>query len=121
VSLSGPSRSELTRMLARFGYGWSVQTGKLVITRDDNKVEGRAILVDKDNWLIGTPEWSSAVNSKKPPEAKFEAQLYPEIDPAKWIRLSSRSVTATLRAIKVKHVGETEGDPWTTSVDAVSV
>lgn len=119
-SISGASRDELTSLLAPFGYRWSVQSGRLIILRDEELADGQAILVSNENWLIGSPEWGTAQKPKQPPELKFESQLYPEIEPGKKIRLESKSVTATLKAIKVKHTAETDGDPWTTNVEAVS-
>jgi hypothetical protein len=46
LSVKGPSRDVLTRLLAPYAYHWSVQNGRLVILRDEEIIANQAALVN---------------------------------------------------------------------------
>ncbi len=136
VSLHGPTRDILTRLLAPYGYHWSVQNSKLQIIRDDQILANEAILVNASNGLIGSPERAppekvpatgfipvsanletNARNSGS--EVTFNCLLYPEIVPGGTVRLESTDITGTFKVIQVSHIGDTRGLEWQTEVKCV--
>lgn len=52
----GRARDELTRLLAPYGYDWSIQDGRLQIIRDEDAL-GAPRLISEATGMIGTPEF----------------------------------------------------------------
>ena len=125
-TIVGPARDELTRLLAPYGYTWSIQDGRLVVLREDQVRPGEAWPVDISNGLKGSPEVSpperltrkSGKASKKDKGSQLTVRttLYPEISPGGTIRLRSERISGDFRVEAVRHSGDTEGDEWTTEI-----
>jgi hypothetical protein len=113
----GFARDALTRLLAPFGYHWSIQNGQLEVLRDEEVSSTLAILVDKDHGMIGTPKFGAPPRSGKPPHVTVKMQLNPEVFPGCLIKLASQAKTGFFRAEKVRHRGDTHGPEWLTEVE----
>lgn len=113
----GPVRDELTRLLAPYGYHWSVQNGKLQVLRDDEVSSVNPRPIDQDHGMIGSPEFGSPPKSGKPPHMRVKMLLYPELTPGDLVQLTSISKNGKFRIEKVRHSGDTHGDDWTTEIE----
>jgi hypothetical protein len=117
-SLQGPARDELTKLLAPFGYHWSIQDGKLQVLKDQNGNATEAIAVNQTTGMIGSPVYGTPDKSGKPPTLTVKMLLYPEVVPGGQILVSSRQINGVFRVSKATHTGDTHGDDWTTEVEA---
>lgn len=116
----GPSRDELTRLLSPFGYHYSIQNGVLRILRDDQTHSNSALILGKEQGMIGTPEFGSPPRSGKPPHMTVKFLLYPELTPGDRVELRSKVKNGLFRLESVKHTGDTHGSgdtSWTTEVE----
>lgn len=129
-TLDGPARDELTRLLAPYGYGWSIQSGRLTILRDEDVTAGQSILVSQDTGMIEQPDYSvpdppnrrSATSTKprkkKRPKVTVRTLLYPQVTPGGTIDLRSQSISGVFKVARVGHDGDTHGENWTTEIEA---
>lgn len=116
--LAGAARDELTSLLAPYGYGWSIQDGRLQIVKDGDTSRDAERLISQATGLIGSPEWGAPDKSgKKPPTLTCTTLLYPEITPGGRIRLESDSESGIFRVERVVHTGDTHGDTWTSEIE----
>lgn len=128
ISLHGPTRDVLTRLLAPYAYHWSVQDGRLLIIRDEDLAPGEEFIVDADSGLIGSPKWrapdkprkKTSKKAKPRPEFEFDMILEPEMRPARRVRLRSEFFDVSLKALEVEHTGDSHGSDFTTKVKARS-
>src|SRR5262249_41134255 len=81
ISMHGPTRDVLTKLLAPYGFGWSIQNGRLQILADDQISQATAILIDEEAGMIGSPEHSVPSKPGDPSDMSFDVLLYPEILP----------------------------------------
>jgi len=116
----GPSRDELTKLLAPFGYHYSIQNGVFQVLRDDQVSSTTAIPLSEHEGMIGTPEFGSPPRSGKPPHITVRMLLYPELNPGCLVQLTSRVKSGLFRLERVRHTGDTHGtgeNSWTTEVE----
>lgn len=125
IVAAGPSSLELTRLLAPFGYHWSVQNGRLVVLRDEEHMGGEALLIDEGHGMIGTPQFGSPSRRGAPAHVNIKTLLYPEVEPGALVRVRSRSLgggQGDFKVDKVKHTGDTHGaTTWVTEAQVVPV
>lgn len=120
VSVHGPTRDTLSKILAPYGFNWSVQNGRLQILKQGALNKRRAWIIDEDAGMIGSPDSTMPHKPGKVAEVKIECLLFPEIVPGDAIQLTSRSfVKATFRVQDVHHRGDTHGNEWLTSLRCV--
>lgn len=118
VQLYGSSADELTRLLAPFGYGWSIQNGRLSVLKDDEVNTNRALVISQDTGLLGSPEFGAPEKDGKPPTLTIRTLLYPQLTPGGMLSVQSKSVNGIFRAERVTHTGDSHGDDWVTEVEA---
>lgn len=118
AALVGPSRDELTRYLAPFGYDWSFQNGVLRVLQDNEVVNnGQFLLIGEEQGMIGTPEFGSPPHSGKPPHVTVKMLLYPELVPGDFVQLKSKAKSGNFKIIKVTHQGDTHGKDFETEIE----
>lgn len=121
VSVHGPTRDTLTKLLARYGFNWSVQNGRLQILKQGQTNRRRAWVVSEDVGMIGSPDATLPHKPGKPSELVVKVLLFPEIIPGDSIQLTSKNFRGAIyRVNDVHHVGDTHGNEWTTSLKCVS-
>jgi hypothetical protein len=124
-TLSGPTRDQLSRLLAPYGYHWSIQDTKLVVLRDEEVSEDVSTVISQDTGLIETPQLSAPnrPGTKKgdAPVLKAKLLLYPGMVPGQRIQLSAKAVNGTFKLTKVSHVGDTHGPDWFTEIEGKAV
>jgi hypothetical protein len=118
ISIHGPTRDTLTKLLAPFGYGWSIQNGKLQILRDEDLRPSELIVINQGAGLIGIPERTFPDKAGGKSEVKFDVLLYPEIIPGSKVKLESELIRMSLKVTDVSHSGDTHGGEMKTSVSA---
>lgn len=118
ITVSGPSRHEMTRVLDRAGMSWSFQDGNLQVLGEDEARDGEALLIAEETGLLevkyGTPQ------KGKPAPLTVRTLLYPEISPGRLIVVRSRDINGTFKVERVQHNGDSRGADWTTSIEAVT-
>ena len=119
VSLSGPARDEMTKLLAPYGYHWSIQDGKLVILRDTDVRADQALVVSEDTGMLGSPEFGAPEKPDATPRLTVRTLLYPEVTPGGKISVQSRAVTGLYKITRVTHSGDSHGDEWVTEIEAI--
>lgn len=118
-SLDGNTRDELSRLLAPYGYTWSIQNGRLQILTDSQTRQDAAILINESTGMIDSPSATVPESSKKAPCLKIKHLLYPELTPGARIYVQSQDVSGTFRMEKVHHTGGTaDDDDWFTEIEA---
>lgn len=117
VVLHGPARDELTKLLAPYGYSWSVQAGKLVILRDGDTAADKALVISEETGMIGSPELG-APESGGPPHVTVRSLLYPEVVPGGKVSIQGQAVRGIYKVLRVTHAGDTHGGDWTTEIEA---
>lgn len=123
LSLSGPARDEMTRILAAFGYDWSIQNGRLQILREDDLLDGTAFLISENEGvgiLKGSPKFATPDKSKKPPHLTVRTTLAPQIEPGAKIEVRARTIKGFFRVDKIRHTGDSHSraDDWTSHIEA---
>lgn len=127
--LAGYAADELTRILLEYGFEWSFQNGRLQVLRFDAAVPGTARVISQDDGMIGSPSIeppkitaASTHPTKTPrvPKLTVKHTLYPELIPGEKIELRSRAIRGTYIIDKLTHEGDTRGDDWTTTIEALA-
>jgi hypothetical protein len=117
----GPTRDELTRLLAAQGYHWSVQNGQLRVLKDDEVSNLGALPIDKQHGMIGSPRYGSPPKSGKPPHVRVKMELYPELTPGDLVIVTAKGFNhgkaGKFRLESVEHNGDTHSTDWTTEVE----
>jgi len=116
----GPSREEMTKLLAPFGYTYSIQNGVLQVLRADQAADRTAIPIGEEFGMIGTPQFGSPPKSGKPPHMTISMLLYPELLPGHLVQLTSKVKNGLFRIETVRHEGDTHGtgvQSWTTQIE----
>ncbi len=116
--LDGPSAEQMTRLLDPYDRQWSIQDGSLQVLASGETRGGEAILISQSTGMIGSPDRSSPKKEKEGPTLTVETLLDPRLTPGCRIKVESRSVSGVFRVERVRHVGDTHGQQWTTTVEA---
>jgi len=117
-TLSGFARDELTRLLAPFGYRWSIQDHRLMILKDQVTTGVAPWLVSQETGMVGSPTYGSPDKSGKPPSLTVKMLLRPEIIPGGTVRVESGAIYGKLFKVEsVGHTGDTHGDDWFTELE----
>lgn len=123
-TVTGWSADEISRLLAPYGYNWSIQDGRLQILKDGDLAPGEAWLIDEKNGMIGSPKYGAPKKKGKSPNVTVNTHLRPEISPGGRIQLRSRDVQGVFKVIRVGHSGDSHGtsqDSWTTEIEGKPV
>lgn len=129
--LQGSAADELTRLLAPYGYEWTIQDGTLQMYRDDEARPGQALVIapPPDGTLIESPEFAPPTYAAKPsksarrstvrsPLLRFRTLLYPQIVPGSRAEVRSTVTRGIYKVIQLTHTGDTHGGDWITDVEA---
>lgn len=105
VTVSGPSKKELDRLLLAAGLQWSVQSGQLQVLDTNRTLSTTAIILSSETGLI-----EALVDSDGTLE--FTCLLNPDIVPGRQVVLQSRSVSGYWRCESVSYSGDRDGADW---------
>lgn len=121
ISVQGPTRDTLTRLLAPYGYGWSFQSGKLQILRSKDTL-GQDTLVTQDTGLQGSPTRTTPNKKTGISEVTFDNVLNPDLAPGTAVKLDSKAMSGRFKITDATSKGDTAGTAgtdWSTSIKAV--
>jgi hypothetical protein len=121
MTLEGPSRKQMTKVLDRAGMSWSVQDGRLQILRANETRPDQAILVTPDTGLIGSPDFGAPRSPDEPPTLTAKMLLYPGLTPGGKVAVKTRSIDGIFRVTRLRHTGDTHGPAWYTDFEATPV
>ncbi len=114
VSYFGTAASALVQVTSDAGVAFSIQDGLLVLLDPLSTTAETAALLSPSTGLIGAPTATkNGINAT--------SLLDPQMRPGRIIFLFSEAYQGYYKAVKVKHVGDTHGSDWTTSIEAKPV
>lgn len=118
----GWAADEFTRLLATYGYEWSIQNGRIQVL-PFNRARPDSFVLSEENGMLGWPEVGVPDDKGKTPTTKVRCSLYPELTPGGRVELESRLTRANgrYRIESVTHSGDTRGGEWTTEVELKSL
>ena len=128
----GFASDELTRLLAQYGFSWSIQNGQLQVLGGNQVNPGQAVVISQQSGMLGSPEitgakeqatsGSASTKPQKPPRLNVDHQLFPELIPGQHVQVVSRSFAkgGFYKLDKVTHSGDTKSDDWNTKLEAVA-
>lgn len=114
----GSTRDELTKLLAPFGYHWSIQNGKFIALRDEETSDTQAYVISEDTGMMNSPTWTTPDQSGKPSALHVKSLLFPELQPGGRIVVRSRDTNGTFRIEKLTHTLDTMGTEALTEIEA---
>ena len=127
LALLGLIKDAMDRVCFRLSLSWVINNNSLTITHEDESDKTRAIVLTSTSGLIGIPERDEDIGDKPNKEKakngwKFKALLQPKLQPKGLIQVSSVEVgqNKIFRVTSIKHSGDTEGEEWSSSIEAVS-
>lgn len=110
--------TELTTLLEPYGWGWSIQDGRIELLAPGEVLPGDGPLLSPDTGLIGSPELADPDKKGGRPTIKARSLLQPVLKPGQRFEIRSRAQSGFFKAIKVTHSGDTAGGDWFTDVEA---
>lgn len=121
LTLRGPARKSLDKLLNARGLEWSIQDGQLQILRPEQLRVDQAHLINQSTGMIGTPAYNAP---KKPGEKavlKLKTLLHPGLVPGQKIKVESATITGVFRLEAVTHTGDTFTDQFFSEIEAKPV
>lgn len=119
VAIAGRASDELSRLLAPFDLGWSIQDGTLQILAGADVRAGQAIVIEEGAGMVGSPAFSPPSKPGARPVLKVSSLLYPQATPGGTIEVRSRRIRGQFKVNQVEHKGDTFGAA-TTEIEAVA-
>lgn len=127
-SFVGQAKVALDTLTKTVGLEWSFQNGELKIQPDGSVDFTRAIVLNKDTGLIGSPERLENIGKKSKKEKvkpgwKVLSLLQPKAEPGGIVTLESREIPkpTQFRIEEVEHRGQVRGSEWNTSMKVVEL
>ena len=122
VTVHGPSRDQMSKLLRPHKMDWSIQDGRLQILRDGEAVAVEALLWNQSTGMIGSPEFGPPEDEPgkkpKPPTLTSKSLLRPDVSPGRPIVVQSAAIEGLFRVERVTHTGDTHGVDWFTEIEA---
>lgn len=104
--LSGVAHRELDRIVRSVGLRWSVQNGVLQLKRGRQALATRAVMLNKETGLIGSPTLDA--DGFVEATSLLNGALYP----GRPVVLESRELSGSFQVRRVRHVGDTSVSDW---------
>lgn len=114
----GPSRNELTRILAPLDIEWSIQDGELQLLRPSDFRVDLPIDVSQDSGMTGSPEFGAPEKKGGNPLLTVTTLLNARIAPGGRIRVRARNVNGVFRVERATYNGDSYQDDWLTTAEA---
>lgn len=108
--LSGLAHVEMNRLVRGCGLTWSVQSGALQLRRAGRALATRAVLLTPETGLVGSPAVDA--DGYVTTTSLLNGALYP----GRPVVLRSRELEGSYQVRRVRHVGDTAGQDWSSEV-----
>lgn len=105
VTLHGPSRSNMSKLLAPHGMSWSVQNRQLQILKENGVRPDEAIVISSKTGMIGSPIVGAPKEPGDPISIKVKTLIEPALIPGGRIQVYSDGITGLFRIDKVTITG----------------
>jgi len=115
MSISGSAKNALTAIVQKLGVEWSIQDDELHIVDKSLPTLEPPVLLTELTGLLGVP------TKRSDGGYIFKSLLNPKIRPGRTIVIASLAVSGAFRPRKVDHIGDLDGGPWDTVVEAIEV
>lgn len=115
ITVSGPSKKELKKLMISSGLEWSVQNRQLQVLEANKSLGDIAYRLTPDSGLIGSPVLDNLGN------LECRALLNPDIVPGRQIELDSRYVKGRFRATRCVYTGNSVGGPWYVDIEGEKI
>lgn len=127
-TFNGRSQDALDKVAARAGLEWSIQGNQLQILKKGTAVPkalAQIPVLSPEHGLIGSPERLQQVTDespeKKPPGWRIKSVLIGRLEPGGQVGLRCQDIprAQALRIESVHHKGDTHGEEWSTTTEAL--
>jgi hypothetical protein len=115
VTVSGPSKKELRRLMLASGLEWSIQNSKFQVLEANKTLQTVAYVLSKDTGLLGSPVSDNKGN------LEVTCHLNPQIVPGRQIEVRSKYVKGFYRCVRVEYRGSYPGGEWRNSIEATRI
>jgi hypothetical protein len=116
----GRASDVFDKLVKSSGMSWSIQQGALQIVEPGKGLEAKAVLLNADRGLIGSPVHAPPDKKGKPSVLKCKCLLNPQIAPGRVITLDTKAIKGEFICQKVDHQGDSHGNDWFTSIEALA-
>lgn len=103
---SGNANQVLDDLARTTGLEWSVQNNELVITRPGYPTSDEAVVLGPDSGLVGSPM------PGEEGKLQVKALIMPGLEPARKVKIISRTLEGFARIEKTKYSGDTHEEDW---------
>jgi hypothetical protein len=107
--VSGQTYDEICKMCSPLGFDVSIQNGALTILKDDETIGSKAIVLNSDTGLVGSP--GQAFQDKQH-IVTAQALLNGDLVPGAAVQLESLNFNGFYRVERVTMTGDTHGQDW---------
>lgn len=121
ISLHGPARREMARLLAPYNMEWSVQDGRLQILRERDVRTNAPVFISADTGLIGSPEFGAPPEKKQPPVLRAACSIRPELTPGGKVQIESVEHKGVFKLRRVEHAADTHGSDHRSDMELLHV
>ena len=121
MTLRGPARNALDKILKAEGLEWSIQDNVIQILKPEQLRSDQAHLINQSTGMIGVPEYNAP---KKPGEKavlKLRMLLHAGLVPGQKIKVESETITGVFRLEAVTHTGDTHTNDFYSDIEAKPV
>ena len=112
--ISGNASNELTKLMRSAGFEWSIQDRAFQVLEAGKTLDTKAVLLNKDTGLIGSPEPSADDT------IRFECALRPSILPGRQVKIESSQISDYFRVETIDITG-VFGVSWSISAEAKKI
>lgn len=121
LSLRGPARKSLDKLLKTRNLEWSIQDGQIQILRPQQLRADQAFLISQATGMIGTPDYTAPKKPGEKPSLKVKSLLHPSLTPGQKIKVESEAITGVFRLEAVTHTGDTHTDEFFSEMECKPV
>jgi len=115
VTVSGPSKKELRRLMLASGLEWSIQNKQFQVLEANKTLSSVAYVLSKDTGLVGSPVSDNRGN------LEFICNMNPQIVPGRQVEISSKYVKGFYRCVRVEYRGTYPDGEWRNVVEATRI
>ena len=112
VTLSGKANKQMDRVVRSMGYTWSIQDGQLQLVEPGKALAGQAVVLSRENGLIGTPEFGEDGH------VRVRSLIQTDLIPGRKIEVQSKQVNGFYKIEKTETHGDTWGREWYIDMEA---
>jgi hypothetical protein len=117
TTFHGLASDRLTQILPP-GFSWSIQNGRIVVSRADGSLDNEELVINAQAGMIGTPQITPPTKPGERMTLSVSCLLFPEIEPRRRIRVVSKRINGVFRVVSVRHGGDNMGGDMLTEVEA---